>query len=467
MSESKTPLEYVNSSQHVSNLEMVRILFALLGVMCTFLSIDFLLTADDCAAVCDLKHPVSVLVYEKLKTLFDDITANHLDAKNTVYHGRTNCVKVVSRINNFCSKFIFILERKNDVQIKNGFWTFSTIHIQKINQMRNLVVTLVATKKFDKFFPGIESITIPIASGNGLTFEVPKQPKKCQPKTQQLVSEEDNYGLYRLLADKSRSGLITAADNIEEFFQAICFLIEASILKPASFEESILPMYRSNVTRQNIHHGHRTFEVVGYLTVPCFDFNHAGSHDNDDDGHPFRYNVSVERANKDHIQKICDEKPELMFVSNDKQILSTALCVTYMMPAKYIAKYDLLCKERIVKLKGDCLYCNVPTCEWSKKPFYMITEGKKGVCPEGNMFCLKCSIPYHGEGNCPDKDHLIWLSDKNHLICPTCEKYIVKDGGCNHITCDCGTHFCSVCKAIFNQDGWPFGHGCPQSIGVD
>ncbi len=31
------------------------------------------------------------------------------------------------------------------------------------------------------------------------------------------------------------------------------------------------------------------------------------------------------------------------------------------------------------------------------------------------------------------------------LRCPACRRDTEKDGGCNHMTCPCGAHYCAVC----------------------
>ncbi len=35
--------------------------------------------------------------------------------------------------------------------------------------------------------------------------------------------------------------------------------------------------------------------------------------------------------------------------------------------------------------------------------------------------------------------------DKARLRCPACSGEFEKDGGCNHMTCPCGAHYCAVC----------------------
>jgi len=36
--------------------------------------------------------------------------------------------------------------------------------------------------------------------------------------------------------------------------------------------------------------------------------------------------------------------------------------------------------------------------------------------------------------------------------CPGCSIVVVKNGGCNHIECHCGTHFCYECGDAFDRD---------------
>ncbi len=36
----------------------------------------------------------------------------------------------------------------------------------------------------------------------------------------------------------------------------------------------------------------------------------------------------------------------------------------------------------------------------------------------------------------------------DRLRCPACRREFAKDGGCNHITCPCGAHYCSECGAV-------------------
>tara|TARA_Y100000590_G_scaffold448456_2_gene585152 strand:+ start:364 stop:759 length:396 start_codon:yes stop_codon:yes gene_type:complete len=57
------------------------------------------------------------------------------------------------------------------------------------------------------------------------------------------------------------------------------------------------------------------------------------------------------------------------------------------------------------------------------------------------------------------------VSDIEFIVCPTCESFINKDDGCDHMVCSrCLTHFCYQCgkkyDMIFNLHGLEFKHRC-------
>jgi hypothetical protein len=57
-----------------------------------------------------------------------------------------------------------------------------------------------------------------------------------------------------------------------------------------------------------------------------------------------------------------------------------------------------------------------------------------------NQMCMTCQEPKFED--CVDR----------RKKCPSCTVLIEHGGGCNHIECDCGTHFCFVCEHVFDED---------------
>eukprot|EP00730_Choanoeca_flexa_P017012 TRINITY_DN8136_c0_g1_i2.p1 TRINITY_DN8136_c0_g1~~TRINITY_DN8136_c0_g1_i2.p1 ORF type:complete len:359 (+),score=34.69 TRINITY_DN8136_c0_g1_i2:99-1175(+) len=83
------------------------------------------------------------------------------------------------------------------------------------------------------------------------------------------------------------------------------------------------------------------------------------------------------------------------------------------------------------------------------------------------LSCNRCQQEccyYHGLSHVGQPCHVhhrepIWQRFKTWLWmqmhtrkCPSCHKRIVRNGGCNHMTCTCGWHFCWMC-------GQRYGHG--------
>lgn len=46
----------------------------------------------------------------------------------------------------------------------------------------------------------------------------------------------------------------------------------------------------------------------------------------------------------------------------------------------------------------------------------------------------------------------------NLKTCPECKMTVFKDGGCNHISCQCGVHWCWICRAGFTTSGKCYDH---------
>lgn len=98
-------------------------------------------------------------------------------------------------------------------------------------------------------------------------------------------------------------------------------------------------------------------------------------------------------------------------------------------------------------------------------------------CPTCDAeWCVKCSHNYGSavkahKGYCDKrwetpfwKEFAVQARDAGAKGCPVCGTFVVKDGGCNHITCEgpqCGTHFCWKCVQAFSPH-----QSSPQAQGI-
>eukprot|EP01105_Mastigella_eilhardi_P016009 TRINITY_DN3673_c0_g1_i2.p1 TRINITY_DN3673_c0_g1~~TRINITY_DN3673_c0_g1_i2.p1 ORF type:complete len:620 (+),score=192.96 TRINITY_DN3673_c0_g1_i2:214-1860(+) len=82
-----------------------------------------------------------------------------------------------------------------------------------------------------------------------------------------------------------------------------------------------------------------------------------------------------------------------------------------------------------------------------------------GKCDKS--FCFACLFEPHAPATCPmvaawqlkvqsDSETAKWLS-ANTKDCPKCRKATEKNGGCNHIACTCGAHWCWMCGGSFTS----------------
>lgn len=110
---------------------------------------------------------------------------------------------------------------------------------------------------------------------------------------------------------------------------------------------------------------------------------------------------------------------------------------------------DNISKEFLEEKGTPCPY---PNCTGS----FLVVDGDKYnkiVCPVcKRAFCYLCKAPWHDTYTCDQwinrKD--IWAKQERESIntikqiskpCPKCHIGIIKDGGCNHMTCKCSASF--------------------------
>lgn len=97
------------------------------------------------------------------------------------------------------------------------------------------------------------------------------------------------------------------------------------------------------------------------------------------------------------------------------------------------------------------------------------------ICPKCNdKTCKKCKKKYHANRTCQEADINPWrfvevmMTESVIRICPKCNLQVIKNGGCNHMTCTrCKAEFCYLCgQDITGNAGSHFGEApkCKQSM---
>ena len=109
-----------------------------------------------------------------------------------------------------------------------------------------------------------------------------------------------------------------------------------------------------------------------------------------------------------------------------------------------ISSYGEFYDEEIAKDTNFCKYGKCKYCLQYEKITETCAEGNVNLYPEG-FVCIKCIIP------------------EGMKRCPHCKEMIEKNGGCSHITCRCGHHFCWFCLtnwAIVNDQDFHYHARC-------
>jgi hypothetical protein len=102
-----------------------------------------------------------------------------------------------------------------------------------------------------------------------------------------------------------------------------------------------------------------------------------------------------------------------------------------------------------------CIDCYRPSCDHFNV-FQKPAEGNscRANCTKCRIaeFCLKCTRASHG-GECDRLDEASeQLIREKTRVCPSCLAHVEKDGGCNHMKCRCGAHFCWLCNQSYEQN---------------
>jgi len=114
--------------------------------------------------------------------------------------------------------------------------------------------------------------------------------------------------------------------------------------------------------------------------------------------------------------------------------------------------YETILLDNCIKESKDMSYCPNKKCS---KVAFKNCYGNQSTCSYCNYkFCYICTKPYDDNHKCNSKDLLTYVNDdlkemfiQNKMkICPGCKNTVIKNGGCNTMTCpSCKVSFCWLC----------------------
>jgi ariadne-1 len=137
--------------------------------------------------------------------------------------------------------------------------------------------------------------------------------------------------------------------------------------------------------------------------------------------------------------------------------------------AELFKRYMNFLLESYVTKRPYHTWCPTPGCGSA----IAITRGETmvgvqcGKCERS--FCFSCQREPHLPATCAmvsawhqkakdDSETANWLVSHTKE-CPQCHKAVEKNGGCNHISCTCGAHFCWMCLGLFDTRT-VYSHAC-------
>jgi ariadne-1 len=133
--------------------------------------------------------------------------------------------------------------------------------------------------------------------------------------------------------------------------------------------------------------------------------------------------------------------------------------------------------EQDIQIGHLKIYCLRPDC------LFVLTLQSVGLlgvgkCRCGVQICWKCNEEAHAPASCQEKarwkdlvvDEEVLVNEwerTNTRPCPTCQRSIEKNGGCNHMICSqCGYEFCWICGREWNSHVG-VGYSCANAVDYD
>lgn len=141
------------------------------------------------------------------------------------------------------------------------------------------------------------------------------------------------------------------------------------------------------------------------------------------------------------------------------------------LPAETLLKYEQRQAEDAVaraRLEGliYCPFCNLP---WQLDPGVYVLECPNEACKKAS--CIRCKEPSHVPLRCEEVETVSETALRKRIeevmtkalvrVCSTCQAELVKQDGCNKITCRCGETMCYVCRKPIAKN---YKHFCQHAL---
>ncbi|XP_048569573.1 probable E3 ubiquitin-protein ligase ARI1 [Triticum urartu] len=231
------------------------------------------------------------------------------------------------------------------------------------------------------------------------------------------------------------------------------------------------------VLQENINGKAPPSRVVNCMV--CFDEFSVGAVSTMECGHYFCNDCWTE-----HFKASVDSgKKQIRCMGVKCPVVCDEAVVQQLLAGKYpdaARRFDRFLLESYLENNDSVKWCpSVPHCGRAIR----VGAGERYTeveCPCGLGFCFACAAAAHSPCPCTmwdmwevkcngESETVNWIL-ANTKSCPKCFKPIVKDGGCNLVTCKCGQCLCWKCGgATGSAHNWDSidGHSCNRFVGEE